>query len=101
VPECDLIILKRRVRIPVGHKVHKFGIKLQHGGNWMEWEISHAECVAQVHRLDSFGVQCGGHVQEYYVDHAWTGRVIPEHVEWVGDTQVLQDALTYLNMVSQ
>jgi hypothetical protein len=101
IPECDLSILKRRVRVPMGEKIYKFGMGLRHGGNWIEWEISHATCVAQVHRLESFGVQHGRHVREYYVDHEFTNRVIPEHVEWVGDIQVLLDALTYLLMVSQ
>lgn len=101
IPECDLIILKRRVRWPMGEKVHKFGMCLRHGGNWCEWEISHTECVAYVHRLESFGVQHGRHVRDHLVDHEFTNRVIPEHVEWVGDTQVLLDVFTYLNMVSQ
>lgn len=105
IPECDLIILKRRVSVPAGHKIHKFGIKLQCGANWTEWEISHAECVAHMHRLESFGVQNGRYVQDYFVDYPDRAfkhsTVIPEHVEWVGDTQVLLDAFTYLNMVSQ
>ena len=101
VPACDLTILKRKVSVPMGEKINKFGIKLRHGGTWREWEISHAECVAYLYRLDSFGVQHGRHVREYYVDQgAYGDRVIPEHVEWVGDAQVLQDALTYLNLVA-
>lgn len=105
IPECDLIILKRRVRVRMGEKIHKFGMCLRHGVNWCEWEISHAECVAHMHRLESFGVHHGGYVREYFVDYPDRAfkhiTVIPEHVEWVGDTQVLQDALTYLNMVLQ
>jgi hypothetical protein len=102
IPECDLIILKRRVRVPMGEKIRKFGMSLRHGGNWCEWEISHATCVAQVQRLESFGVQNGRYVHDYYVDRdSLSDGMIPEHVEWVGDIQVLLDALTYLLMVSQ
>lgn len=101
IPECDLTILRRRVHVPVGKKIDMFGLKIKHGCTWTEWQISHADCVAQRNRLDSFGVHYGKHVREYYVDQgAYGDRLIPEHVEWVGDAQVLQDALTYLNMVS-
>ena len=101
IPEWDLTVLKRRVSVPMGEKIHKFGMGLRHGGNWIEWEISHALCVAQVHRLESFGVQHGRHVREYYVDHEFTNRVIPVHVVGVGDTQVLLDALTYLTLMAE
>jgi hypothetical protein len=102
IPECDLMIVRRRVRVPVGEKINKFGMKLRHGGHWIEWEIAHAACMAHVHRLESFGVQHGKYVRDYFVDNAMMdGRVIPKHVEWVGDTQVLLDALTYLNMMQE
>lgn len=101
IPDWDLTVLKRRVRVPMGEKVHKFGMCLRHGGNWCEWEISHTLCVAYVHRLESFGVQHGKYVRDHLVDHEFTHRVIPVHVEWVGDTQVLLDAFTYLNLMAQ
>lgn len=100
VQACDLTILKRRVSLAMGEKINKFGLKIKHGCTWTEWQISHPECLAQVQRLESFGVQHGKYVRDHLVDHELTNQAIPEHVEWVGDAQVLQDALTYLNMVS-
>jgi len=100
IPACDITLLRRRVHVPVGKKIDRFGLKLKHGCTWTEWAISHPECVAYVHRLDSFGVHYGKHVREYYVDQGAYGEgVIPEHVEWLGDAQVLQDALTYQDLI--
>lgn len=102
VPECDLTILRRKVNVPMGQKIDKFGLKLKHGCVWLEWEIFHTDCVAQRNRLDSFGVQHGRHVREYYVDQGSYGdRVIPEHVEWAGDISQLEYVNTYLNLVAQ
>lgn len=102
VPECDLIILKRRLRIPAGVLITKFGEHMQHGVNYTEWEVHHAACVVILSQLDSFGVTHESNVSHYYVpwDQMPNHKLLDPHVEWVGDIQVMQDALTYLNMVT-
>jgi hypothetical protein len=96
VPECDLIILKRHVRVAPGVKLYKFGIKLMNGATWTEWEFQHPACVAELHKLESL-VYDGRYMQDYYVDN--NHGQIPDQVTWVGDPQVLHDAWMYLTLM--
>lgn len=106
VPSYDLTVIKQHVRIPPGEKVHKFGIKMQCGVTWTTYEVIHELFVAQIDRLQSFGVQKGYAVHQYYVDYDRIhDRVVTEHVIWEGDAQamqdVLQDVVMYLNLVQE
>jgi len=100
VPACDLTLIKQRHVLPVGEKTHMFGIKMRSGATWSTYLIEMPDCVAQLQRLNTFGVHTGQFVHEHRVEYGRVrDKLISDQIDWVGHIHQLHDVLAYLDLV--